>query len=287
MRGDSEAWRNPRARWAVAALSEEEVGRGGGRGGDVASAASPSPPSSSSPSSVVVTPARATGWASAWASDTFGDPLCGGLVAAAALLPPSSSNSASAAAVAAFDLLEESDALSSLPSWEGAVFAPAASSASSSSSSSPPSFRLPAQLASRAATALAAGRLDRAIGEEEEGSAAGIEGRGGKLKRSCLALSDALAWLQEQCAVVNGGGGSGSGGGGEDAFATAATASATAAAALRHFLAQARPRHVAALVRFSGKEKEGEKRMATLRALRAASGGNEALEKKVKEAEDL
>ena len=316
VRGDSEAWRNPRARWAVAALSEkvlrsdEEEG-GGGSSQSAADVFPAAAPAAAAPATKI-TPARATGWASSCASDTFGDALCGGLVAAAALLSSSpgsggggeasssssssSASAASAAAVAAFDVLEESDALSSLPGWEAAVFAPPASSGSFTS------FRLPTQLASRAANALAAGRLDRAI-DEVGGGGGGEGGEGSKEAPSSpsspsLALSDAVAWLREQCLAVaakeidSSAGSSGS-------INPPPADPAAAAAALRHFLAQARPKHVAALLLLKspccggdgskGRETDdnNDDLAVTLKALRSASGGNEALENKVKEAEKM
>ena len=297
-RGDSEAWRNPRARWAVAALSEEVRGRGRAREEGEEGGSGKRGSAAAAAASTKITPARATGWASSWASDAFADPLCGGLVAAAALLShdsgassSSSSSSyavaasASAAAVAAFDLLEESDALSSLPPWDAAVFVPPSSCSFSSSSPSRSSFRLPAQLASRAASALAAGRLDRAI---EEGG-----GVSSPSSSPSLVLSDALGWLREQCLVVVRGERRREKGSSDSSAADPVTAAAAAAAAaLRHFLAQARPKHVAALVRSCGGgfgEGEGDKidRIQTLKALRSALGGNEALENKVEEAEKM
>ena len=299
VRGDSEAWRNPRARWAVAALSEEvsrrseREGGGSGESPAAADAAATAAALAAAAPAAKITPARATGWASTWASDTFGDALCGGLVAAAALVSSgsggssSSSSAPAAAAVAAFDVLEESDALSSLPAWEAAVFVPPPSTSVSSSSS----FKLPVQLASRAATALAAGRLDRAI--EESGGEGGQGSEGSEEAPSSspspspsLALSDAVAWLREQClAVLAKESGIG--------YDPSPADPAAAAAALRHFMAQARPRHVAALLLArsprggEGRNNDGLAPLALLRALRSASGGNEALDSKVREAEKM
>ena len=155
--------------------------------------------------------------------------------------------------------------------------------------SSSSSFKLPVQLASRAATALAAGRLDRAIGESGGEGGQGSEGSEEAPSSSpspSLALSDAVAWLREQCLAVLAKES-------DIGYDPSPADPAAAAAALRHFMAQARPRHVAALLLArsprggEGRNNDGLAPLALLRALRSASGGNEALDSKVREADKM
>ena len=195
----AEPWRDGRARWCAAALLARGV----------------APPTSA------ITAAAAGRAAASYAADTYGDPLVGHLVARL-FLPGGSVD----AAVAAFDALNEGDALWSLPPVGDVEGLGSVDDA----------------IGGRLAKALADGRLSKAV----SGGAATA-----RAATSCLAAL-ALDWVAARCygsepmlrsfvttaprdelaAVLGWGGGEGEGGSGQRAsFVAARAAKARAAAA--------------------------------------------------------